>query len=61
MLRANLMQPVLDNNTINMRLDSLDELVENEDLAYGVQQCLSRLPKDLNRSVACPVDKPAAA
>ena len=55
------MQPVLDNNTINMRLDSLDELVENEDLAYGVQQCLSRLPKDLNRSVACPVDKPAAA
>ncbi|KAK9852116.1 hypothetical protein WJX84_007177 [Apatococcus fuscideae] len=49
MLRANLIQPLLDISTIDMRLNSLDELVGDEDLAYGVQQCLSRLPKDLDR------------
>ncbi len=49
MLRANLIQPLLDANTLNMRLDCLDELVSNEDMAYSLQQCLSRLPKDLDR------------
>ena len=53
MLRANLIQPPLDIGTINMRLNSLDELIDNEDLAYAAQQCLSRLPKDMDRLVSC--------
>ena len=52
MLRANLLQPLLDKDTICMRLDSVDELATNEDLVYSMQQCLSRLPKELDRSAS---------
>ncbi|KAG7547186.1 RNA recognition motif domain [Arabidopsis suecica] len=38
LLRANLLQPLKDIETINTRLDCLDELMSNEQLFFGISQ-----------------------
>ncbi|BFG31360.1 hypothetical protein CerSpe_176340 [Prunus speciosa] len=49
LLRANLLQPLKDNETINARLDCLDELMSNEQLFFGLAQVLSKFPKESDR------------
>ncbi|XP_021631805.1 DNA mismatch repair protein MSH4 isoform X3 [Manihot esculenta] len=46
LLRANLLQPLKDVETINTRLDCLDELMSNEQLFFGLSQVLRKFPKD---------------
>lgn len=40
LLRANLLQPLKDKNTINTRLDCLDELTSDEQIFFGISQAL---------------------
>ncbi|XP_043812359.1 DNA mismatch repair protein MSH4 isoform X7 [Manihot esculenta] len=49
LLRANLLQPLKDVETINTRLDCLDELMSNEQLFFGLSQVLRKFPKDTDR------------
>ncbi|KAG0452722.1 hypothetical protein HPP92_025386 [Vanilla planifolia] len=49
LLRANLLQPLKDIETINARLDSLDELMNNEELFFGLVQVLRKFPKETDR------------
>ncbi|KZV50723.1 MUTS-like protein 4 [Dorcoceras hygrometricum] len=49
LLRANLLQPLKDNETINARLDCLDELMSNEQLFFGLSQALRKFPKETDR------------
>ncbi|GLJ30559.1 hypothetical protein SUGI_0605080 [Cryptomeria japonica] len=49
LLRANLLQPLKDIETINARLDCLDELTSNENLFFGLSQVLQKIPKDIDR------------
>ncbi|KAH7443282.1 hypothetical protein KP509_02G028400 [Ceratopteris richardii] len=49
LLRANLLQPLKDARTINMRLDCLEELTSNEELFFGLSKVLSKFPKDIDR------------
>ncbi|BBH03105.1 MUTS-like protein 4, partial [Prunus dulcis] len=49
LLRANLLQPLKDIETINARLDCLDELMSNEQLFFGLAQVLSKFPKESDR------------
>ncbi|KAF9615531.1 hypothetical protein IFM89_024158 [Coptis chinensis] len=49
LLRANLLQPLKDIETINARLDCLDELMSNEELFFGLTQVLRRFPKETDR------------
>ncbi|KAL9274463.1 DNA mismatch repair protein MSH4-like protein, partial [Drosera capensis] len=49
LLRANLLQPLKDIETINARLDCLDELVSNEQLFFGLVQVLRKFPKETDR------------
>eukprot|EP01018_Ginkgo_biloba_P001943 Gb_27667 [translate_table: standard] len=49
LLRANLLQPLKDIETINARLDCLDELTSNEKLFFGLSQVLQKFPKDTDR------------
>ncbi|XP_058085645.1 DNA mismatch repair protein MSH4 isoform X3 [Magnolia sinica] len=49
LLRANLLQPLKDIETINARLDCLDELMSNEELFFGVSQVLRKFPKETDR------------
>jgi len=46
LLRANLLQPLKDIQTINARLDCLDELMSNEELFFGLTQGLRKFPKE---------------
>ncbi|KAI9173908.1 hypothetical protein LWI28_008577 [Acer negundo] len=46
LLRANLLQPLKDIETINTRLDCLDELMSNEQLFFGLSQVLRKFPKE---------------
>ncbi|CAI0413179.1 unnamed protein product [Linum tenue] len=46
LLRANLLQPLKDTETINTRLDCLDELMKNEQLFFGLTQVLRKFPKE---------------
>ncbi|KAI6707368.1 hypothetical protein NL676_010330 [Syzygium grande] len=46
LLRANLLQPLKDIETINARLDCLDELMSNEHLFFGLSQVLRKFPKE---------------
>ncbi|XP_072093317.1 DNA mismatch repair protein MSH4 isoform X2 [Arachis hypogaea] len=46
LLRANLLQPLKDIETINARLDCLDELMSKEQLFYGLCQVLRKFPKE---------------
>ncbi|OLL23713.1 MutS 4 [Neolecta irregularis DAH-3] len=48
LLRANVLQPLTDVSTINARLDAVQELLENEDMFFGVQTALKSFP-DLDR------------
>ncbi|XP_068095301.1 mutS protein homolog 4 isoform X2 [Hyperolius riggenbachi] len=41
-LRANILEPLIDLETINTRLDSVQEFLENEELFFGLQSVLSR-------------------
>lgn len=50
LLRANLLQPLTSLDTLHMRQDAVQELVNNGDLAFTVGQGLSQMPKDLDRS-----------
>ncbi|XP_077235396.1 MUTS-like protein 4 isoform X2 [Tasmannia lanceolata] len=49
LLRANLLQPLKDIETINARLDCLDELMNNEELFFGLSQVLRKFPKETDR------------
>jgi len=49
LLRANLLQPLKDIETINARLDCLDELTSNETLFFGLSQVLQKFPKSIDR------------
>ncbi|KAL2518149.1 DNA mismatch repair protein MSH4 [Abeliophyllum distichum] len=49
LLRANLLQPLKDIETINARLDCLDELMSNEQLFFGLSQALRKFPKEIDR------------
>ncbi|KAM7525530.1 hypothetical protein LguiA_015432 [Lonicera macranthoides] len=49
LLRANLLQPLKDVETINARLDCLDELMSNEQLFFGLSQALRKFPKETDR------------
>ncbi|XP_044487299.1 DNA mismatch repair protein MSH4 [Mangifera indica] len=49
LLRANLLQPLKDIETINTRLDCLDELMSNEQLFFGLSQVLRKFPKEIDR------------
>ncbi|XP_057510615.1 DNA mismatch repair protein MSH4 [Actinidia eriantha] len=49
LLRANLLQPLKDIETINARLDCLDELTSNEQLFFGLSQVLRKFPKETDR------------
>ncbi|KAJ4848896.1 MutS protein msh4 [Turnera subulata] len=49
LLRANLLQPPKDIETINTRLDCLDELMGNEQLFFGLSQVLRKFPKETDR------------
>uniref|UniRef100_A0A453B446 DNA mismatch repair protein MutS core domain-containing protein n=1 Tax=Aegilops tauschii subsp. strangulata TaxID=200361 RepID=A0A453B446_AEGTS len=49
LLRANLLQPLKDIQTINTRLDCLDELVSNEELFFGLTQGLRKFPKESDK------------
>ncbi|KAM1143176.1 hypothetical protein FF1_032163 [Malus domestica] len=49
LLRANLLQPLKDIETINARLDCLDELMSNEQLFFGLAQVLRKFPKESDR------------
>ncbi|KAJ3675546.1 hypothetical protein LUZ60_004588 [Juncus effusus] len=49
LLRANLLQPLKDIETINARLNCLDELVSNEELFFGLAQGLRKFPKETDK------------
>ncbi|GMJ06112.1 MUTS HOMOLOG 4, ARABIDOPSIS MUTS HOMOLOG 4, MUTS-like protein 4 [Hibiscus trionum] len=49
LLRANLLQPLKDIETINTRLDCVDELMSNEQLFFGLSQVLRKFPKETDR------------
>ncbi|CAM8881653.1 unnamed protein product [Rhodiola kirilowii] len=49
LLRANLLQPLKDIETIKARLDCLDELMSNEQLFFGLCQVLRKFPKETDR------------
>ncbi|XP_073308942.1 DNA mismatch repair protein MSH4 isoform X2 [Primulina huaijiensis] len=49
LLRANLLQPLKDIETINARLECLDELMSNEQLFFGLSQALRKFPKETDR------------
>ncbi|GAB4835004.1 MutS protein msh4 [Ancistrocladus abbreviatus] len=49
LLRANLLQPLKDIETITARLDCLDELMSNEHLFFGLVQVLRKFPKETDR------------
>ncbi|KAI3787643.1 hypothetical protein L1987_42251 [Smallanthus sonchifolius] len=49
LLRANLLQPLKDTETIKARLDCLDELMTNEQLFFGLSQALRKFPKETDR------------
>ncbi|CAI9274278.1 unnamed protein product [Lactuca saligna] len=49
LLRANLLQPLKDIETIKARLDCLDELMTNEQLFFGLSQALQKFPKETDR------------
>lgn len=36
-LRSNILEPLVDVDTINMRLDSIQELLQDEDLFFGLK------------------------
>ncbi|XP_047340706.1 DNA mismatch repair protein MSH4 [Impatiens glandulifera] len=49
LLRANLLQPLKDIETINARFDSLDEIMSNEQLFFGLTEVLRKFPKETDR------------
>ncbi|KAK8520820.1 hypothetical protein V6N12_004747 [Hibiscus sabdariffa] len=49
LLRANLLQPLKDIETINTRLDCVDELMSNEQLFFGLSQVLRKFPRETDR------------
>ena len=49
LLRANLLQPLRDAATLNLRLDAIEELLSVPERLADIGTCLARLPKDLDR------------
>jgi hypothetical protein len=49
LLRANLLQPLRDIGTLTLRYDCLEELLQDDELAFNVAACLKQLPKDLDK------------
>ncbi|KAF7254801.1 hypothetical protein EYD10_01306 [Varanus komodoensis] len=41
-LRSNILEPLIDTDTINTRLDSVQELLQDEELFFGLQSVISR-------------------
>ncbi|KAM3871478.1 mutS protein homolog 4 [Diretmus argenteus] len=41
-LRSNILEPLLDVDTINIRLDAIQELLEDEELFFGLKSAISR-------------------
>ena len=48
LLRANLLQPLRDEPTLEARYDALQELQEDEELAACLDACLAGLPRNLD-------------
>ncbi|KAL1548977.1 MutS protein msh4, variant 3 [Salvia divinorum] len=49
LLRANLLQPLKNIETITARLNCLDELMSNEQLFFGLSQALRKFPKETDK------------
>ena len=49
LLRANLLQPLRDIATLALRYDCVEELMQDDELAFNVSACLAQLPKDLDK------------
>ncbi|EFJ49892.1 hypothetical protein VOLCADRAFT_89345 [Volvox carteri f. nagariensis] len=49
LLRSSLLQPLADVGTLNMRYDTIEELIEEDTLAFDLGQVLALLPKDLDK------------
>ncbi|CAI7861248.1 unnamed protein product, partial [Closterium sp. NIES-53] len=47
LLKANLLQPLKDKETIKLRLDCLEEIINDESLYSALSNILQQLPKDL--------------
>nr|XP_015205697.1 PREDICTED: mutS protein homolog 4 isoform X2 [Lepisosteus oculatus] len=41
-LRSNILEPLVDANTINMRLDAVQELLQDEELFFGLKNAIGR-------------------
>ena len=49
LLRANLLQPLRDIGTLNLRYDCIEELLAQDELLGNIGACLAQLPHDLDR------------
>ncbi|XP_077094512.1 mutS protein homolog 4 isoform X1 [Siphateles boraxobius] len=43
-LRSNILEPLLDEATINSRLDTIEELLQNEELFFGLKNAIAQFP-----------------
>ncbi len=46
LLRSNILQPLTDNDTLNTRLDTVEELTMKEDVFFAVRQCWFGCPHE---------------
>lgn len=49
-MQANLLQPLTDISTIELRYDALEELLASDYLAVNIAHCLKALPPDLDKT-----------
>ncbi|KXZ43062.1 hypothetical protein GPECTOR_105g94 [Gonium pectorale] len=49
LLRSSLLQPLADEATLNMRYDTIEELLAEETMAFDLGQVLALLPRDLDK------------
>ena len=49
LLRANILQPLTHTSTLNTRYDAVEELRAKDDMLLNAVNCLSALPRDLDR------------
>ena len=49
LLRANILQPLLDTETLTFRQEALEELLGKGPLALDIDHCLAQLPTNLDK------------
>ena len=49
LLRANILQPLLDVETLTFRQEALEELLGKRALAFDIDHCLAQLPANLEK------------